>query len=178
MAKRRTVLERYMRQRFARYGSQARFAFFDPTNIADARIFALQAAYCAARLDDSFPMAATFLIETALSQSMTQALIPMKLTSAQKQDIRNYYVIQRALYLPALHPASQAGDDADRRALAAAARLFIQQNIGIDPQRVSWAELPCIGASPVACNVQIAIARIIVNSIRQERCRRGGACER
>jgi len=162
-ANERRALRTYMLQRFAAYAAEARRASpaLDPSSVVDARILALQTAYRTVRPESPTSGAATLLLSVALSRQMTQAFNAHHYSIQQKQDAHDYYVIIRSFILPAVQRIPQAGpiDANTRRSLRAFARAFLVKDTAVDPARVSWDELPCVGISTVECQVQTAIAR-------------------
>jgi hypothetical protein len=70
-------------------------------------------------------------------------------------------VIIRSFIAPAVERIPQAGpiDANTRRSLRAFARAFLIKDTAVDPERVSWDQLPCVGISTVECQVQTAMAR-------------------
>ena len=162
-ANERRALRTYMLQRFAAYATEARRASpaLDPRSVVDARIFALQTAYRTVRPESPTSGAATLLLSVALSRQMTQAFNAHHYSIQQKQDAHDYYVIIRSFILPAVQRIPQAGpiDANTRRSLRAFARAFLVKDTAVDPARVSWDELPCVGISTVECQVQTAMAR-------------------
>jgi hypothetical protein len=124
---------------FTSYPAAARRASFDPANVAHARLFALQAAFRAVRPNDALALESTRILSIALSQQMTGIYQQRGLTIRQKQDARDYYVIARALFLPAVPgtPESHVADPPSRQALVAkAARLCSAMPASIQPQRL------------------------------------------
>ncbi len=151
----------YLRREFAAYPAAAAKASFNPQNVADARLFALETAFRAIRPNDPMPFEATFLLDIALSQQMTSIYIARQLTTREKQDTLDYYVIARALFLPAVlgAPAYALADETSRRSLAATARSFFLRDAGVDPKTVTWQQLPCVGISQVDCAAHLAMAQ-------------------
>ena len=157
----RREVENYMRREFAAYPAAAAQASFDPANVLDARLFALQTAFRAVRPNEPTPLDATYLLHLALSQQMTMAFTTHKITTRTKQDARDYYIIARAILLPAVAGTPEGGlaDEASRKALAEKARAFFLRDAGVDPMTVTWQQLPCIGVSQVDCAAHLAMAR-------------------
>jgi len=154
----------YMLREFATFSTAAAQASLNPSNVADARVFALQTAFRAARPNEATSLAATMIVDLALTQQMAGVYTVRGLTTRQKQDTLDFYVIVRALLVSAVPgtPEYQLGDPASRAKIVAFARAFVQHDAGVDPSTVSWEQLPCIGSSTVDCEVHMAMARAAV----------------
>jgi len=156
----RDQVRAYLLREFAAYPAAAAQAWFNPANVADARVFTLQTAFRAVHPTDPTPMAATLIVHLGLTQQMAGVYTARGLTTRQKQDTLDFYVIVRALLLPAVPgtPEYQLGDAPSRAKLAAFARAFVLHDAGVDPT-TSWGQLPCIGVSSVDCATHLAMAR-------------------
>jgi hypothetical protein len=151
----------YLLREFAAYPAAAAQAAFNPANVADARVFALQTAFRAARPSEATSLAATMIVDLALTQQMAGIYTARGLTTQQKQETLDYYIIVRAVLLPAVPgtPEYQLGDAASRAKLTAFARAYVQHDAGVDPSTTSWDQLPCVGSTPVDCAAHMAMAR-------------------
>jgi hypothetical protein len=158
----------YLRREFAAYPAAAAKASLNPRNVADARLFALETAFRAVHPNDSMPFEATFLLDIGLSQQMTGVYSARQLTMRQKQETRDYYIIVRSMFLPAVAgtPEYQLGDRQSRAKIASLARTFVMHDAGIDPSTTSWRQLPCIGISQVDCDAHVAMARAAMTGAR------------
>jgi hypothetical protein len=160
-AEARRSVEGYLLRQFAAFPAKASAASFNPQNVADVRLFALETAYRIVRPDDTTPMPATMLIDIGLQRQMSEIYRTRGLSAQQKQDVRDYYVIARAVFLPALRGSREFLDTdvITRRSLIEIARAFVIRDAAVDPMSVSWSQLPCVGASAVECQVHMAMAK-------------------
>jgi hypothetical protein len=161
----RPKIEEYLRHRMAAFPGEARRAGY-PATPPTARLFALQNAYLAVRTSEGLNRQATALMHYTLDAQLGKAFLAKKASTAQKEAVLDYYLILGALLAVASEYFPEVGHvgDAERAQLAALARAFVKNDYaGVDPAKISWTALPCVGADDAGCSGFYKIADMVGN---------------